>query len=70
MHTKSNIALVLLFVLSLASFCYINFWSSPEIMDAANITEIISTQDADFNTLLPEFELLERLLQWVLPIIR
>lgn len=69
MHTKSNIALVLLFVLSLASFCYINFYSG-QIIDTTNITEIVTTQDADFNTLLPEFELLERLLQRVLPIIR
>ena len=71
MHTKiKSLLFALLFILSLASFLYINFCPSAQIADATNITEMLGAESPDFNSMLPEFEILEWIIEKVTPIIR
>ncbi len=71
MHTKvKSLLFALLFVLSLASFLYINFCPSAQIADVANITEMLNTESSNFNSIIPELEILEWIAKKVTPIIR
>jgi len=70
MRTNVKIALLSLFILSLVSFCYINFCPSTQTADATNITEMLTAESPDFNSMLPELEILEWIAKKVTPIIR
>jgi len=71
MHTKvKSLLLAFLFVLSLASFLYINFCPSAQIVDATNLSGILSAESTDYNAIIPELEILEWFIDKVTPIIR
>jgi len=69
MHTKIKIfSLTLLISLSFASFCYLNF-SSTQIEEVVSITNVIPNDPTEFNSIMPEFELIEWIAKRLLPVI-
>jgi len=68
MHTKIKIlSLALLISLSFASFCYLNF-SSTELEGVVGFTNVIPTESAELNSMLPELELIEWIVKKILPL--
>jgi len=70
MHTNVKIAFSLLLILSLVSFCYINFCPSTQVTEVSNFAEMLTAESPDFNSMLPEMEILEWIIRKVTPIIR
>jgi len=61
--------LSLLFTLSLVSFCYINFCPTTQIGEIS-MAEVLPEEAAELQSVLPEFELIERVLNAVKPIFK
>lgn len=69
MHTKVKIfALALLITLSFISFCYLNL-NSTQIEEVVSFSNTIVTEPVEFNSVLPELELIEWVIKKILPVI-
>jgi len=69
MHTKVKIfSLTVLITLSFISFCYLNL-NSTQIEEVVSFSNTIVTEPVEFNSVLPELELIEWIVKKILPVI-
>lgn len=65
---KKTLAFAMLFTLSIASFCYINFCPSAQFIDGTMLTEVLTSDPSELQSVLPEFELMERIIELLRPV--